>query len=156
MVCAQLFLVRLTELRLGSPNDLLTLSNNAGQNMFRVRQFADDDMDADVIYMNDTTIFLYGRTMKVALETDEVRASKGFRIEFAVGTPLIVLVLFELRCTELGALHAHIGQYSSPRTPNGLRASRCAPAQAELLQVRNSSGVLSYPQLHGLLWRLYV
>ena len=157
VVCAQVFMARLAELSLGSPSDVLTLSiGDSPQRSFRGRQLAEDDMDEDDINEDirvNTTIYFLARTLNVTLETDEVHVSKGFRLEFAVSTPFAryckLLVLFELRCTELGAcvraLHALIA--------SSLGALGCPSAQLELLQVRNSSGVLRYP-LHS--WRQYV
>ena len=91
-VCVQVFMLRLAELWLGSPSDVLTLSTDGVSRTFRGRQFADGDMDADDIYEDNNvnaTMFLLERTLRVTLETDEVRASKGFRLEFTVGTPLV-------------------------------------------------------------------
>ena len=156
VVCAQVFMARLAELSLGGPSDVLTLSTDDLQRSFRGQQLAEGDMDEDDINEDirvNTTMYFLSRTLNVTLETDEVRASKGFRLEFAVSTPFAryckLLVLFELRCIELGAcvraLHALIAL--------SLGASGCSSAQLELLQVRNSSGVLRYP-LHS--WRRYV
>ena len=107
-------MARLAELWLGSPRDVLTISTDDSlPRRFRGQQLADGDMEENDINENiyvNTTIYILARTVNVTLETDEMRSSKGFRLEFAVSTPSAhyyyvisywFWYCFELRCTQL-------------------------------------------------------
>lgn len=101
--CAQLFVVRVAELRLSSPQDVLrvvTGGDNEGQNLhgagytFRGGNLVNSsDNDADDLEndANVTTMFFLKSELSVILVTDNERASKGFRLEIAARVPLCLL-----------------------------------------------------------------
>lgn len=84
-----MYVVRVAELWLGSPRDVLTLSavgDMPREHTFRGRHAADGDMDADDLDADrnaNTTMYIVALALNVTLETDEVRAAKGFRLEIA-------------------------------------------------------------------------
>lgn len=86
---AQVFLVRVAELWLGGPRDVLYVSDGRfswRRHMFRGHQAAIGDIYGDDVGENvgvNTTMYFDTQSLNVTFVTDEVRAAKSFRLELS-------------------------------------------------------------------------